>query len=752
MDFKQSVRDKVLALLKSDQYKPMRIRDMAYFFGLEGEDKDMLKVVLDQLILEGKIAVNGRGRYGILKPQIKEGRFHASGRGFGFVSVEGMDRDVFIPAPDVKDAFQDDLVEIMITRPGIGERSAEGKILQVKERGRKLIPGIFHSLNNAGYVTPDDRKIQTDIHITASRVHGAGDNQRVLVEMINYGGNERRPQGSIREIFGSVDDLGAGMLSVIRGHGIPEEFPLEVLDYACRVPQEVTEEEKEGRLDLRSLPTVTIDGEDARDLDDAISLSLEDGIWHLGVHIADVSHYVTEGSILDREAYERGTSVYLPDRVIPMLPPELSNGICSLNAGQDRLAFSCLMEINRKGEIIGHRLAETLIHVDRRMTYTKVQQILDGDPESIEEYDDFTDMFRKMGELSGILREKRRARGSLDFDLPECRIVLDQGHVSQVKAYERTDATDLIEDFMLAANETVAEDAFWQELPFLYRIHEEPDAEKIMQLAGMIRALGYGLRTPGSNTTIYPKELQKLLAKASDTPEEAFISRLALRSMKRAKYSTQCTGHFGLAARYYCHFTSPIRRYPDLQIHRILRENLQGHFHDASGEERLLHYHDLLEDAAYKTSMLERRADEAEREADKICMAEYMSHRIGEIFTGIVTSVTERAIFISLENTIEGIMSVLALRGDIYEFDRWSMSLQGEMYGKKIEIGSRMKVQVESTDLQTGSIYFLPVYDSEDQEADEKSAGREKGREKGRKKSGSKHTKLGKEKSISDVR
>ena len=716
MDYKQSMRDKVLALMKSDQYKAMRIRDMAYFFGFEGEDKELLRQVLDQLVLEGKIAVNSRGRYSMAKPQIKEGRFHASGRGFGFVTVEGMDRDVFIGASDVKDAFQDDLVEIMITKPEMGEKSAEGRIIKVKERGRKLISGLFHSHKNAGYVTPDDRKIQTDIHITAARVHGAKDHQRVLVEMISYGGHERRPQGNIREIFGDVDDLEAGMLSVIRGHGIPEEFPVQVLDIAREVPQEVSEADKEGRLDLRRLPTVTIDGEDARDLDDAISLSLEDGIWHLGVHIADVSHYVTEGSILDREAYERGTSVYLPDRVIPMLPAELSNGICSLNAGKDRLAFSCLMEINMKGEIIGHQLAETLIHVDRRMTYTKVQQILDGDTASAEEYGDFVSMFRDMAELSRILRAKRRTRGSLDFDLPECKILLDHGHVSEVKAYERTAATDLIEDFMLAANETVAEDAFWQELPFLYRIHEEPDAEKIKQLSGMISALGYGLRTPSGTAAIYPKELQKLLAKAADTPEEAFISRLALRSMKRAKYNTQCAGHFGLAARYYCHFTSPIRRYPDLQIHRILRENLRGHFHDESGAERLLHYQDILEEAAAKTSMLERRADEAEREADKICMAEYMSRRIGEIFTGIVTSVTERAIFISLENTIEGILETGALRDDRYEFDRRSMTLKGRFYGKEIGIGSRMTVRVEKTDLQTGSIYFLPEQDPDHQE------------------------------------
>lgn len=698
-------RKKVLMNFMQDKnYRPMRAKDMAVVLGIEREARSDLHVVLDLLVEEGKITCNKRGRYRIAEPDIKTGIFRATSKGFGFVTVEGMEKDVYVAEYNTSGAFHEDKVEIQIIRPAAGTKSAEGKVLKVLEHGIKEITGVYEKSRNFGFVIPDNQKFDSDIFISKSKNAGAMTGHRVVVKILDYGDQHKSPEGEIIEILGHVNDPKADILAIVRSHDIPEEFSPEVMEEAAAQPEFVSEEEKAGRMDVRSLQTVTIDGEDAKDLDDAITLTFEDGIYHLGVHIADVTHYVKEGRPLDQSALKRGTSVYLVDRVIPMLPHRLSNGICSLNQGEDRLALSCLMEINTKGEIISHCITESVIQVDRRMTYTKVAQILEGDTEAQKEYEEFVPMFFCMKELSAILRGKRRKRGSLDFDFPESKIKLDAaGHAIAVEAYERNEATDLIEDFMLAANETVAEDCFWQELPFLYRVHEEPDGEKLLQLSQMISSLGYGIKTTGSGKSFHPKEIQKLLAKAADTPEEAFISRIALRSMKQARYSTECSGHFGLAATYYCHFTSPIRRYPDLQIHRIIKENLHGKLDEA----RLQHYHEILDEVAKQTSMLERRAEEAERETDKLKKAEYMADRIGHVYEGMVTSITEWGMYIELPNTIEGLVHVNDMYDDFYRFDKQRMTMTGEYSGIQYGIGSKVKIKVSDVDLRSRSIQFV---------------------------------------------
>lgn len=475
----------------------------------------------------------------------------------------------------------------------------------------------------------------------------------------------------------------------------------------ARIPDEVLAADMAGRKDLRSWQTVTIDGEDAKDLDDAVTITRESYGYKLGVHIADVTNYVTEGSPLDQEALKRGTSVYLADRVIPMLPHKLSNGICSLNAGVDRLALSCIMEIDEQGRVIGHEIAESVIRVDRRMSYTAVNAIItDRDEAVMEEYAEFVEMFDLMKELADILREKRRQRGSIDFDFPESKIILDErGRAVDIKPYDRNAATKIIEDFMLMANETIAEDYFWQDIPFVYRTHDNPDPEKMKRLGVFINNFGYTIRT--QNGEVHPKELQKLLKKIEGTEEEALISRLTLRSMKQAKYMPVCTGHFGLAAKYYTHFTSPIRRYPDLQIHRIIKENLHG----GLPQKRITHYDKILTGVTLQCSANERRAEEAERETVKLKKCEYMSKHIGEVFEGVISGVTNWGFYVELPNTVEGLVHVNDLRGDYFIFDEERMELRGELKGKIYKLGQKIAVAVAGTDRLTRTIDFIPAED-----------------------------------------
>ena len=605
-----------------------------------------------------------------------------------------------------------DKVQIVIEGEARGKR-AEGAVLRILEHANKTVIGFYQKNKNFGFVLPDNQKLGQDIFIPHGKDMGAVTGHKVIVRITDFGDDRKKPEGVITEILGHVNDPGVDILSIIKAYGLPESFPDEVMIQVAGIPDEVEEEEKKNRLDLRHLQTVTIDGEDAKDLDDAISISKEnDDHYTLGVHIADVSHYVTENSPLDKEALKRGTSVYLVDRVIPMLPHKLSNGICSLNAGTDRLALSCLMEIDGKGNVIGHRIAETLIQVDRRMTYTAVNAIVtDRDPDVMEEYKDFVPMFDLMKELADILRERRKKRGSIDFDFPESKIILDEkGRPVDIKPYERNAATKIIEDFMLMANETIAEDYFWQELPFLYRTHDYPDPEKMKRLGTFINNFGYTIRT--QNGEVHPKELQKLLDKIEGTPEEALISRLTLRSMKQAKYTTVCTGHFGLAANYYTPFTSPIRRYPDLQIHRIIKENLRRGLSDR----RFAHYDSILPEVAVQCSSMERRADEAERETDKLKKCEYMSKRIGKEYDGVISGVTNWGLYVELPNTVEGLIRVNDLTGDYFVFDEEHMELVGEMTRKSYKLGQKIRVQVADTDKLTRTIDFIPAKWQEEDE------------------------------------
>lgn len=691
-------------LIQDPTYVPMKLKELAMLLGVPREQRDELKEVMDALVAEGKVGISKRGKYGKPEAFALVGTYTGNARGFGFVTIEGQDQDIYIPSDKNGGAMHGDQVQLVV-EPARSGRRPEGTIVRVLEHANRTVVGYYQKNKGFGFVIPDNQKIATDIFIPQGKDMGAVTGHKVVVTMTEYGGERKKPEGIITEIIGHVNDPGTDILSIVKAYNIPEEYPPEVMRQVSRMPDGVLPEDMAGRKDIRGWQTVTIDGEDAKDLDDAITISREDYGYKLGVHIADVSHYVTEGSPLDEEALKRGTSVYLVDRVIPMLPHKLSNGICSLNAGTDRLALSCIMEIDPQGRVIGHEVAETVINVDRRMTYTAVDAIVTGRDEAVmKEYEGFVEMFDLMKELADILREKRTQRGSIDFDFPETKIILDEkGKPVEIKPYDRNAATKIIEDFMLMANETVAEDYFWQELPFVYRTHDNPDPEKMKRLGVFINNFGYSIRT--QNGEVHPKELQKLLIKIEGTEEEALISRLTLRSMKQAKYMPMCTGHFGLAAKYYTHFTSPIRRYPDLQIHRIIKENLHGRL----TEKRIAHYDKILTGVTVQCSATERRAEEAERETVKLKKCEYMAKRIGEVFEGVISGVTNWGFYVELPNTVEGLVHVSELHGDYYIFDEERMELRGETGGEIFKLGQKIAVQVTGTDRLMKTIDFLPA-------------------------------------------
>jgi ribonuclease R len=651
-------------------------------------------------VADGTIGVSKKGKYGKPENTALVGTFETTRRGFGFVTVEGKEEDIFVKESDTNGAFHMDKVKVAVTRQGRGGRRCEGVIVAVLEHTITELVGTYQESRNYGFVIPDNGKIGYDIFIPKEKSHGAVEGHKVVCQITDYGKGRRNPEGVITQILGHINDPGTDILSIVKSYDIPSEFSDEVIRYLDKIPDSVNSKDCAGRVDCRSWQMVTIDGEDAKDLDDAITLTESDGVYHLGVHIADVSHYVTENSPLDKSAYERGTSVYLVDRVIPMLPHKLSNGICSLNQGVDRLALSCLMDIDSKGNVISSRICETVVNVDRRMTYTNVKKVLDGDESVVAEYHDFVDFFKLMEKLAGILREKRYRRGSIDFDFPETKIKLDEnGHPIDVRPYDRNTATRIIEEFMLIANETVATEYFWQELPFLYRSHEKPDPEKMQKLGAFINNFGYSIRV-GEN--MHPKEIQKLLNKIEGSDEENLIARLTLRSMKRASYTTECVGHFGLAAKYYCHFTSPIRRYPDLFIHRIIKENIHG----GLTEKRIAHYNRLLPETAKHTSTTERRADDAERDTDKLKMVEYMEGHIGETFDGVISSITSWGIYVELPNTIEGMIRVSQLKDGHYEYDENHYEMVNWRNGRRYKLGQKLKVRVAGIDKILRTIDF----------------------------------------------
>ena len=687
-----------------DMYVPMKIKELCIVLGVTKQDRPVLERILLELQEEGKIELSKRGKYSKAESKNVTGVFTAHQRGFGFVTVEGETEDIFIPGDKVNGAMHMDRVEIAVLPTTSGKRK-EGVVLKVIERGMKHVVCTYEASENFGFAVPDNTRFGSDIFIPKGKSMGAVAGHKVVVEVTSYGKKDKKPEGRVVEIIGHINDPGTDILSIVKAYDMPVEFSEKIMHQVENVSKEVTDADMAGRMDLRDWTMVTIDGEDAKDLDDAVSLFMDGDNYVLGVHIADVSNYVQEHSALDVEALKRGTSVYLVDRVIPMLPHALSNGICSLNEAQNRLTLSCIMTINPKGEVIDHKIAETVIRTNRRMTYTNVKKILeDKDPEVMEEYKELVPMFEKMAELASILRKRRMKRGSIDFDFPETKVILnDKGEPIDIKPYDRNVATKLIEDFMLIANETVASHFFWQEIPFIYRTHENPDTEKIHKLSTFINNFGYSLHIGADD--VHPKELQKLLEKIEGTDEEALISRLTLRSMKQARYTTACTGHFGLAASYYCHFTSPIRRYPDLQIHRIIKETLRGRMN----AKRIEHYEGILDEVAKQSSQMERRADEAERETIKLKKCEYMAKHIGEEFEGVISGVTEWGFFVELPNTVEGLVRVAELKGDFYQFYEDTYELVGEATNKRYKLGQKVKVVVESTDKLMRTIDFALV-------------------------------------------
>lgn len=582
----------------------------------------------------------------------------------------------------------------------------------IKEKANKIkLTGVYQQSKNYGFVVPDRRRDSADIFIPKEKANGARDGQKVVAEISAAAKPEehKNPEGKIIEILGNAEEPGVDILSVVRNYELPDAFTEKELRQAERVAKDVSEADRAGRMDLREIQMVTIDGDDAKDLDDAVSLSVHGGIFELGVHIADVSNYVQEYSALDREALKRGTSVYLPDRVIPMLPKALSNGICSLNAGEDRLALSCLMQIDRDGTLVDYRITESVIRVDRRMSYSAVKRILEDDDKALkEEYQAFVPMLEKMGELSAILRKNREKRGSIDFDFPESRLILDKKGVPlEIRPYERNTATKLIEEFMLLANETVAQHFYWLDIPFVYRSHESPEQEKVRKLALLMRNMGFQIKT--GREEIHPKEIQKLLWQAEGSESEALVSRLALRSMRQAKYTSASLGHFGLASRYYCHFTSPIRRYPDLQIHRIIKDNLRGRM----SEKKKQHYEAILPQVAKHSSETERRADEAERDTDKLKKAEYMQEHIGEEFEGVISSITSWGMYVELPDTIEGMVHVSSMADDHYHYVEATHEMTGERSGKSYRLGQFVRVVCTGADKFTRTIDFALAEDEE---------------------------------------
>ena len=683
-------------------YVPMKLKELAMLLQVPKDQRDELKAVMDSLEAEGKVHVTQKGKY--IKGEAKHlrGIFQANARGFGFVTVEGEPEDIFIGEEDMGGAMQGDEVEVAITKAPAGRRR-EGKILKIVNRGTQRLVGYYQSRKNFGFVVPDNERILQDIFVPAEQSKGAVTGHKVVVELTSYGGERKKPEGRIVEILGHANDPGVDILSIVKAYDLPIEFPEKVLNQAERVAKPVTGADMAGRKDVRDWQTVTIDGEDAKDLDDAITLTKEGDNYILGVHIADVTNYVQENSALDREALKRGTSVYLADRVIPMLPHVLSNGMCSLNAGEDRLALSCIMTVDSKGNVIDHQIAETVVNVDERMSYTSVKKILEEhDEEECRRYQTLIPMFELMKELSEILRNRRHKRGAIDFDFPESKMVLDEdGTPLEIKAYDRNVATKIIEDFMLLANETVAEEYFWQEIPFVYRVHEAPDEEKMKKLITFIQNFGYTMHVP-KGQEIRPKEVQKLLDKIEGSQEEAMISRLTLRSMKQAKYSPDNDGHFGLATKYYTHFTSPIRRYPDLQIHRIIKDNLRGRM----TESRRAHYAKILTEVTMQASSLERRADEAERETVKLKKVQYMKKFYGEEFEGVISGITKWGLYVELPNTVEGLVHVANMMDDHYDYDETHFQMVGVHTGRRYELGQKVKVRVTGCDTIARTIDF----------------------------------------------
>jgi len=699
-------KNKILGFINDERYTPMRAVDMALILEVPGKDRFDFEEILKKLEKDGEIVITKKGK--IMTPEqlnIISGTFTSHANGFGFVIPDkGIGSDIFVPAYALNGAMHKDKVWCKIANV-VGKRP-EGEIVRVVERGMNTIVGTFEKTKGFGFVIPDDKKVAQDIFVPKERSKGAVSGHKVVVKIVKPPENGKSPEGIVTEIIGHVNDPGVDIISIIKQFELPLDFPDEVYREIQKIDDEIDSSDIGNRKDLRDVLMVTIDGEDAKDLDDAVSAEkLSNGNFRLGVHIADVSEYVKENSPLDKEALKRGTSVYLVDRVIPMLPHKLSNGICSLNAGVDRFALSCIMEVDKNGKVVSHEIAESIIRVNKRMSYTVVNDLLTNEnSEYFESNKEFMRLFKDLEELRNILLEKRVKRGAVEFDFTEAKIILDENGVPvDIKPYERNVATSIIEECMLVCNETVAEQFFWLEIPFVFRSHSEPDSEKVQKLSEFISKLGYKIR--GSST--HPKSFQKVLSQAKNTPEDIIINRVVLRSLKQARYTAQNEGHFGLAAKYYCHFTSPIRRYPDLEIHRIIKEYLNG----TLNEKRIRSLNKKVPEIARISSVRERTAEDAERETDNLKKVEFMADKVGLIFDGIISGVTNWGIYVELPNTVEGLIAVRNMTDDYYIYDEENMRYIGERTNKIFAIGDQVKVKLVRANIEERNLDFEFVTD-----------------------------------------
>ncbi len=708
------IKETILSFMKEQAYRPMDIQELSQVFDIQRDEYKAFKKCIKSMEREGLIIRNKNDKLGVPERMgLITGKLQVHQKGFGFLIPDEEGRqDVFIPSSNMNGALNGDRVVAKILKEDVGAKKCEGEIREVIERANRSFVGVYEDSKNFGFVVPEDKRIQNDVFISRKDRNGAETGDLVIVEIVKWADQRRNPEGVVTEVLGKKGEKGLDILTIIKKYGLPEEFPDKVLNFVEGIEEEISDKDLKGRIDLRNIKMVTIDGEDAKDLDDAVSIEkLKDGTYKLGVHIADVTHYVREKNPLDKEALKRATSVYLIDRVIPMLPKKLSNGICSLNPKVDRLTLSCSMIINKDGKVIDHEIYESVIKTSERMTYTDVTKILkDGDKDLIEKYEYLYEDFKAMEELCHILNNKRLKRGAIDFEFEESKIILNgQGKPIDIKPYDREIANRIIEEFMLVCNETVAEHMFWTKLPFVYRIHEDPDTEKLDKFKEFIYNLGYPVRW---TQEVHPRLLQDVLDEVKGKKEETVVSTLLLRSMMQARYSPECTGHFGLAAKYYCHFTSPIRRYPDLQIHRIIKEHLHGKV-DEGRSTKLVN---IVDYAAKQSSEMERVAQEAEREVDDLKKAEYMLDRIGEEFEGIISSVTSFGIFIQLPNTIEGLVHISDLDDDYYIYDENHLCLIGERTKNIYRLGDDVKIRCEKVDIPNREIFFKLIKDEEETE------------------------------------
>ena len=696
---------KILQLLKDENYKPMKPKEIAMLMRVPKNEYNDFLNVLGNLELNLKIQKNRKNQYRIVEKVYYDGIYRKHSKGFGFVKIESDEDEIYISKDNSLNPLNGDRVLIEIVEEKNKLKKAEGRIVKILKHEKNTVVGIFQNNKNFGFVVPDDKNFGTDIFISKKNFGKARNNHKVLVQITKYPQKGKKAEGKIIEVLGNVNEAGVDMLSLIKENNLPARFPEQVVQEAIKCGNKIDETDIKNRVDLRGQNIFTIDGEDAKDLDDAVRvIKLENGNYKLDVHIADVSYYVKPNSLLDQEALIRGTSIYMLARVIPMLPRELSNGICSLNAGEDRFTLSCSMEINEKGDVISTEIYKAVINVTERMSYTDVQKILDNsDEEVVNKYKKYIKDFKLMEELALILKNKRLDKGYLNLEIPESKIELDiDGRVVNIKKYETSFANEIIEQFMLTANEQIAEKFYWLDAPFIYRVHEKPDYEKVQELNKFL--INFGLMIKANKDNIYPKEFAKILDQVKGKEEEKVVSNLVLRTLKIARYEEINEGHFGIASKYYCHFTSPIRRYPDLFIHRVISKYLEENY-DVD-EKFILEYKEQAKDRAKRASEREKIATKVERDSEALKKAEFMENKIGEEYNGIISSVTSFGVFVELDNTVEGLIRFDDLGNEYFVYDEEKKRLIGEKTNKIYKIGDKVRIRVKDANKLLRTVDF----------------------------------------------